>query len=62
MLVIAPVINAKQTTAVVDAGFLKGGSRKGSEHEARAEILAMPPQQLVIDQVEFCQNHRACAY
>ncbi len=41
------------------AGFLKGGSRKGNEREARAKILATPPPQLVIDHVD---NHRACAY
>ncbi len=39
--------------------FWKGGSRKGSERKARAEILATPPPQLVIDHVD---NHRACAY
>ncbi len=27
----------------------KGSEREGSEREARAEILATPPQQLVID-------------
>ncbi len=31
----------------------------GSEREARARILATPPQQLAIDHVD---NHRACAY
>ncbi len=41
--------------AVADAGFLKGGVKERS----RAEILATPPPQLVIDHVE---NHRACAY
>ncbi len=25
-------------------------------------ILATPPQQLVIDHVEFCHNHRACMH
>ncbi len=39
----------KMNSPVADAGFLKGGSRKGSERKARAEILATPPQQLVID-------------
>ncbi len=35
-----------------DAGFQKGGSRKGSKRKAQAEILATPPQQLVIDHGE----------
>ncbi len=38
------------TVAMQD--FRKRGSRKGSERKAQAEILATPPQQLVIDHVE----------